>query len=134
MKISFTVRGNPKAQKRHRHTRTGVTYDPSSREKQDFLLTVQNSAPAIPLNDPLKVKAAFYFPIPKSVPKYLRKQMLEDTYPHTKTPDADNCLKFLFDSLNKIFYTDDKLIYSIMVEKFYSETPRTEVTIEDSKV
>ena len=39
-------------------------------------------------------------------------------------------VKFVLDSLNKIFYADDAQIVKIIAEKNYNEVPRTEVTIK----
>ena len=127
--ISFVVRGNPMSQKRHRHTKRGHTYDPSSQDKQAFLMTVQAEAPSTPIDSPIAMDAVLYFPIPKSTPKYKKIEMEKGLYPMTKTPDADNCGKFICDALNGIFYLDDKLIYSLGVRKYYDAVPRTEVRL-----
>lgn len=46
-------------------------------------------------------------------------------------PDADNVLKAVLDALNELAYDDDRYIYKLDVEKFYSDIPRTEITITD---
>lgn len=53
--------------------------------------------------------------------------------PHLKTPDIDNLVKGLFDSLNKIAWADDNQVYQITdVKKVYSDYPGIEFGIEFS--
>lgn len=47
----------------------------------------------------------------------------------TKKPDLDNVIKSILDALNKVAYHDDTQIVSLSMEKFYSDSPRVEVTI-----
>ena len=63
-RIEIIIPGNPKSQQRHRHFSTGKfhgTYDPSSKDKENFLLTVMNNKPEKPLDIPLCVDIYFYF-------------------------------------------------------------------------
>ena len=48
---------------------------------------------------------------------------------HSKKPDIDNLIKFVFDCLNGQVWKDDALIYYVSALKMYAETPRTEITI-----
>ena len=48
----------------------------------------------------------------------------------TKKPDLDNIIKAIADSLNGIAYKDDAQIVELKSKKFYSDTPRVEVTIK----
>ena len=50
----------------------------------------------------------------------------------TKKPDADNVVKIICDSLNKIAYYDDAQIVDVYFHKYYSENPRTLVVIDDT--
>lgn len=134
--IILEILGEPKAQKRHRHTTRGKftrTYDPSSEDKMDFLHIVQSNAPDKPFNEPLKLTAEFYFSRPKSHYRTgKRANELKETAPdwHTSKPDADNLIKFIMDSLNKIYWRDDSLICYPVITKKYSYNPRTVITIE----
>ena len=47
-----------------------------------------------------------------------------------KKPDADNIIKVVADSLNKVAYRDDADIVRVALEKFYSWQPRIEVEIK----
>lgn len=132
--ITFTVRGNPKAQKRHRHLKSGWTYDPSANEKKDFLTTIQQFAPKTPLNGEIYLKAEFYLYPPK---KWIRTgkyagQMKESAPRYVPSrPDIDNYLKWLLDAMGQgIFFNDDSQIAYVVAFKAYSFSPRIEVCIE----
>ena len=135
MIIEFTVLGDPKAQKRHKHFKKGEfvgVYDPSAKDKKDFIAAIYQYAPETPIDEPIFLQANFYFQRPKSHFRTGKNShLLKDNAPvmHTGTPDVDNCYKYLSDSMNKIFYRDDSLICSIQVTKQYSDKPRTEITI-----
>jgi len=47
----------------------------------------------------------------------------------TKSPDADNILKTVMDSLEKLAYKNDSQIVRVVMDKDYSERPRLEITI-----
>lgn len=125
--IKFIVRGDPKAQKRHRSGR-GYHYDPSKGDKADFLLLAHKHIPKQPIEGPIFVKVRYYMPIPTSWPKYRKKAAENDLLPHIKTPDLDNLVKFTLDALAP-YWVDDRQVYLMDPCKYYSPTPRTEVTI-----
>jgi len=141
--IEFRVPGNPKALKRHRtytKDRNGKALrfarqvDKSAGDKADFLAKAMLHKPEKPFDVALLVTLIFRFPRPKShfrTGKYA--DVLKDNAPyyHTSTPDADNLAKFVCDSLNGIFWKDDKVISYLTVVKKYSPTP--EVCIAISK-
>ena len=60
-----------------------------------------------------------------------RQQMLAGLIRPTKKPDLDNVIKSILDALNKVAYHDDTQIVSLSMEKFYSDSPRVEVTISN---
>ena len=132
----FIINGIPKPLKRHRHTRHGRTYDPSKKDKQDLLYQVMRFAPKQPLTAPLRIIIVFYMPRPKShwrTGKF--KHLLKPNIPiqHKTTPDLDNLVKMVCDSLNGVFYKDDSQISQLKAEKLYTdvgERARTEVHIE----
>lgn len=79
----------------------------------------------------LDVRVFAYYAVPKSVSKKKRAAMLAHQIRPTKKPDFDNIGKVVCDSLNGIAYHDDAQIVDAMVRKFYSETPRVVVTIQE---
>ena len=133
--ITFIVPGNPIALKRHRSFQKGDfrgQYDPSKGDKSNFLAKAMENKPDVPLDEPLRVKLSFYFQRPKAhygTGKNAGK--LKDWAPtwHTKTPDADNICKFIFDAFNKVFWRDDSIICQLVVVKMYSESPRVQIQI-----
>ena len=135
MKIELMVLGEPTAQMRHRTVSRGKfhgTYDPSADIKKDFLLMVQDKAPAEPITGPILVTIVFYFGRPKGHYRTGKNSaMLRDDCPewHTSVKDIDNLQKLIFDSLNGIFWKDDKQICWVEAQKKYSERPRTELII-----
>lgn len=132
-KIEFTVRGNPKALKRHRTFRRGnklIQVDPSKEEKQDFLTLAHANAPDRPIDTGIGLHLWFYMPIPKSWSKVKKKIAEEQMIPHEKRPDLSNLIKFCEDALLGVFYTDDSLISRTTAFKLYSHTPRTHCMIE----
>lgn len=139
--IIFTVYGNPNAQKRHRSVRRGKfiqNYDPSDKDKTNFLLMVQENRPSKPIEGPIQLTAKFYIPRPKAhFGTGKNSGRLKESAPfyHIGKPDVDNLLKFLFDSLNGIFWKDDSQICVLGTDtgKYYSDQPRTEITIESIK-
>ena len=131
------IKGNPKPQQRHRHFKFG-TYDPSKKDKQDFLVKAKQSHKIdIPLLTPLYMNIQFYMKRPKSHYRtgkftgYIKEKWIK--LPHTKKPDIDNLIKFVMDSLSghNGFFLDDNQIVSIYAEKIYSDKPRTEILIAD---
>ena len=48
-----------------------------------------------------------------------------------KRPDWDNIGKIITDALNEVAYHDDAQIVEAIVEKYYSDNPRVEVTIKE---
>lgn len=133
--IYLEVLGEPTAQKRHRSVRVGNfnrQYDPSEADKRDFLSIVQEYAPETPINSPIKLDIVFHFSRPKSHYRTGKNaHLLKDDVSewHVARPDCDNCIKFVMDSLNKIYWRDDSLICSTSILKRYSTKPRTEITI-----
>ena len=133
--IKFTVLGEPKAQKRHRSTRTSTgirNYDPSASDKQDFKWMAYNNRPLTPFDQPLRVDVTFFFSRPKShFGTGKNAGVLKESAPewHIAKPDRDNCDKQVLDALKGVFWRDDSIVCSGEIEKKYSTNPRIEVTI-----
>jgi Holliday junction resolvase RusA-like endonuclease len=84
-----------------------------------------------PTEYPVKLTVAAFFPIPASATKRFRTECQGEDKPVVKKPDFDNVAKIICDSLNQIAFRDDSQVYDAHVVKFYSEMPRTVVTIDD---
>lgn len=125
--FDFKIPGKPQSLKRHRTFQKGKfkgTYDPSENDKADFLAKAIDNKPDIPLDEPLHLKLTFCFPRPKNHYRTgANAHLLRDVAPtyHTGTPDLDNLMKFVCDSLNGIFWKDDKIICDTSMSKIYGE-------------
>jgi len=135
------ILGEPKAQKRHRHTgRDGAgnplkfvrTYDPSATDKQNLHDVVQRQAPAKPLLGPLRVDCHFYFGHLKghygSGKNAGNLKASAPLWKNTK-PDRDNLDKFVLDAITGVFFLNDSQVCDGRIIKKYSERPRMEIFI-----
>tara|TARA_Y100000310_G_C20401695_1_gene677713 strand:+ start:359 stop:769 length:411 start_codon:yes stop_codon:yes gene_type:complete len=134
--ISFTIPGKPKPLKRHRSTKFGHMYDPSSKDKKQIWLQIAKFKPRTPLAGDIMVKLIFHMPRPLNhyrAGKY--KHLLKDNMPenHSIKPDLDNLVKLILDTISgkDRIICDDSQICMLQAEKLYDEEPRTEVIIEE---
>ena len=136
--IEFIIKGKPKALKRHRSTRTGRMYDPSAKDKKQIWLQIAKFKPKTPLAGDIMIKLIFTMPRPKSHYRTGKfKHILKDGYEHiinhAFTPDLDNLVKLICDTIQgkDRMICDDSQICMLFAEKKYAEIPRTEVTISE---
>ena len=136
--IDFIIKGKPKALKRHRSTRTGRMYDPSAKDKKQLWLQIARFKPKRPFAGDIMLKLVFVMPRPKShfrtgKFKHLLKDGYADIINHTFTPDIDNLVKLICDTIQgkDRMICDDSQICMLQAEKVYGETPMTEVIIEE---
>ena len=119
----FDVQGEPKGQPRPRaFVRNGhaSVYDAGTAEgwKAQIALAAHPFLPASPLEGPVKLTAAFFFPRPA---RLMRKKDPEGAVLHTAKPDADNALKAVMDCLTQIgMWHDDSQVCATIVEKYYA--------------
>ena len=152
--ITFEIPGKPKALIRHRDRKYGGKYDPSKKDKADFLIQSMRYRPKEPIQGAVLLVCVFWMPIPKATSKGKRKvwqefeveakfsgaidinRYLSKCWPiaapeniiHIVRPDTDNLVKLVSDALNGVFWVDDSQV-QIMAIKLYSEHPRTQVEI-----
>lgn len=134
--IKFTVWGEPVAQGRPRaSTVNGYVrmYDPKkSREfKQYVRLVASQHRPQELLTGPLRLKVKVFRPTLKSFSKKKKVAAERGEIRPTTKPDVDNYIKSIFDGLNKVIWKDDSQVVDLQVSKFYSESPRIEVEIQE---
>ena len=136
--IEIIHNGVPKPLKRHRSTRTGRMYDPSAKDKNQLGLQIAKYKPKKALKGEIMIRLLFVMPRPKSHYrtgkfKHMLKYKYEKVYYHTYTPDLDNLVKFICDTIqgNNRIILDDSQICRLQAEKVYGETPRTEVIIQE---
>ena len=133
-RIWFIVPGEPVAQGRARFSmRSGFVraYDPkkSSQYKSYVARIAKETYPLEAIDSAVELTLNFYMPIPKSFSKAKRTAALAGTIRPVVKPDIDNLAKATMDAITGICYTDDKLIVSCKLEKWYSANPRTEVKV-----
>ncbi len=133
--ISFTLKGKPKALKRHRSTRNGRMYDPSHKDKKQMWLQIAKYKPKKPLSGDIYLKVIFYMPRPKNHYRTGKfSHILKDNMPekHSIVPDLDNLVKMLADVIQgkDRMIVDDSQICMLQAEKIYGK-PRTEVVIQE---
>ena len=123
MLFESTINFEPVSLKRHRHRLKGGTYDPSKKEKDEFIKSIENF-PTEKMTKPIKCFLNFFCKRPKTHYKTGKfANILKDTSPkyNTNNKDLDNMVKFVLDALNDKLYTDDSLIFEITCSKLYSD-------------
>lgn len=85
----------------------------------------------VAIDAPVSVKMRFYYPIPKAWSKADKTAAREGTKRPVVKPDIDNCVKGCFDALNGIAWKDDNRVVEESSSKWYSDTPRIEIEIEE---
>ena len=116
---------NPKGELMNQHRRDLLKS--ISREQRDELEKIRSS------NGEYYVilKLTYYVPLPSSTTKTKRVLQLNNIMrPISRTGDLDNLDKFYLDTCHNILYDDDKRVIQIHAEKYYSETPRVEISAD----
>jgi Holliday junction resolvase RusA-like endonuclease len=90
------------------------------------VLANQMQAPALRAV-PLVAFIEFYFKRPQS---HYKKGQLKKDAPQfvTKTPDVDNCIKFVLDALQPRVISDDKIVTKVIAEKKWCDGASAECT------
>lgn len=130
--ISIELYGNPIPQKRPKFARRGQhvhVYSDQDKLKQGYHWQLASQYKEEPMAMPLAVDVVFFMPIPKSTSALKKRQMTNGVIGHSKKPDLDNLIKFLFDCLNQKVFKDDAQIADLRAKKIYSSTPRTLIRI-----
>jgi len=123
MIFETTVNFEPVSLKRHRHRLKGGTYDPSKKDKDDFVKVI-GGLPYEKMTKPIKCQLHFFCKRPKNHYKTGKKSNeLKDSAPkyNTNNKDLDNMVKFVLDALNNKLYSDDCLIIEINCIKSYAD-------------
>lgn len=122
---SYVIRGKPIAWRRaapswnHHHL-----YDPQTHDKLIMRIDLEKQHDNEPLfNSAVHLDMFFYFLQPKSI-KYKK----PNPY-HCQSPDVDNCIKLILDSIKNVLITDDRIVSSLAAHKLWDDVARTEFTI-----
>lgn len=129
----IVIPGEPKGKGRPRmSTVNGRAYTPKDTANYENLVKVcYQEQSSIKHEGQVRATIKAYYSISKSVSKKKREQMLIGDLRPTKKPDLDNVAKIVLDSLNKIAFDDDSQVVVLVVEKFYSDNPRVELSLEE---
>lgn len=136
MKLTFLIEPVEQARPRAVRTRYGIRmYDPKkvAAYKKQLAMMCRLQYKQEPLFGPLSVKVKFYRRNQKGVSKRRLRLREEGKIRPTKKPDLSNYLKSFEDALNGILWADDALIVHEETDKYYSESPRIEVEINEAK-
>ena len=131
-KLSFRANCKPMALKRPRLVRNNLVYDPSKKDKKNWLKCIKHFAPSKPLEGPLRINVEFYFPRPKNhyrSGKYSEELKHSAPMIHTFMPDIDNLSKFVLDAMNGVFYLDDRQVVELNSHKEYTSKHSTGFTL-----
>jgi len=132
--IQFTVYGEPVAQGRPRATTVNGhirMYDPKkSSDFKDYVrLVASEHRPEKLIEGPISLLVKVYKPTLKSFSKRKKAAAEAGLLRPTSKPDVDNYVKGVKDALKNVIWKDDSQVVDLHISKWYSETPRVEVTI-----
>jgi Holliday junction resolvase RusA-like endonuclease len=140
--MKFTIILPPKGQMRDRSrvnfTKGGRPFnqnykDPDQRlEERKMVSLMLAHRPPAPLTGPLVFGMKAFLPVPASKSKKFKAEALAGQIRPTTTPDLDNLLKNIKDTMKGIFWLDDKQIvgYTGDTGKYYGEPARWEIEIQ----
>jgi Holliday junction resolvase RusA-like endonuclease len=134
MKIQFIVYGEPVAQGRPRAANINGRirmYDPKkSSDFKDYVrLVASEHRPEQLLEGPISLVVKVYKPTLKSFSKKKKVAAEAGHLRPTSKPDVDNYVKGVKDALKNVIWKDDSQVVDLHISKWYSETPRVEITI-----
>lgn len=119
----FTVTGKIRGKGRPRFG-GGHAYTDKRTKSYEALIADEYRASGGKLHtEPVIVRVAALFAIPKRASKKERELMLNDSIRPTKRPDIDNILKAVLDGLNGVAYNDDAQVVKVSGEKYYADNP-----------
>ena len=122
--------GKPKTYKPPRFCRNkaGNVYAPHDKSMKSAREVLAEQTKTPPLRDvPLVVFIELYFRRPKS--HYKKGELRQDAPKYVmKTPDVDNCVKFVLDALQPQVIADDKIVTKVVAEKKWCEGSTAEMT------
>lgn len=125
--LTLTIPGKPIPLQRARVSKN-FFYDPQCLVKKNIRAYIKEQLPEgfKPFTGPLELKATFYLPTPKALPKYKKDLIREGAkIPHSNTPDTSNLIKFLEDCFLKFLFEDDRQIWKIFAKKIWALEGKT---------
>jgi Holliday junction resolvase RusA-like endonuclease len=135
MDVRFEVPGDPQGKRRARFVRAGhfiKSYaDPKGVNYETFIREMFCLAHPgfIPLEGQLDVEIKAFCSMRTSVSKKKRALMENGELKPAKRPEADNIAKVFLDALTGLAFKNDSQVTRLVVEKAYSDRPRTEIEV-----
>lgn len=130
--IEIVLDGPPRGKERVRTARAGNKYTPERTVSWESRMALQAQtvmADRPLLEGPLHVEMALFMAVPASKSKKWRAAALSGEIAPTVKPDVDNAAK-LMDALNMVVWIDDAQVVRLLVEKVYSDRPRTVIRVQ----
>ena len=141
-KINFLIDSKPKPYARARLGRGKRFYNPASSIENEIKLNCEHqlspehreilskllTSETADYN--VKISGNFFVKIPDN--DSVKNTILKEKgiiRPKIRNGDIDNYMKLLLDALHDVLYTDDKIVTSIVAEKYYSINPRSEIEV-----
>lgn len=128
--ITLKVMGDPTPWAAHKGFGRRA-YNPRYAERLEAQWQLKNQWKSPAFTGAVGVEFIFALEPPKGVSKKTRAMMLSGELKHVKKPDATNLQKFMEDCIKGIIIADDNQVVKITSSKKYSETPMTEIRIEE---
>lgn len=134
--MTFILPITPTAQQRVRHARVNglsMAYKSSTQKAHERELDIflRRLAPKEPLSGYLRVDMRVFLPIPDSWSRLKKKRAAEGLLRPASRPDLDNYDKQLWDAMTRTgWWKDDAIVVEGFHAKYYSDTPRWEVSVE----
>lgn len=134
--FAFLISGEPVPQGRPRFVSRGKfvqTYDPKKSKDYKKLVKQQVKAQFHDeiLSGALNVELKVYRPIQKSITKRERALRLSGAHRPVIKGDIDNYFKAVTDACTGLIWVDDAQIVSTRSNKYYSGSPRVELTVRE---
>lgn len=127
MKKTFYI--NPCPAARPRVTRWSVFYPKKYTQFREDMELAVGDVQFTPFDIPIYARLDFFVQIPKSWSK--KKKAENEGKFCTNNSDIDNYCKAILDSLNGVYYQDDRQIVMIRARKYWSEDARIECEFLD---
>ena len=124
--VKFTIPGEPTGKARPVVTKVGTFTPKKTVLYENLVKTVYTGGM---LEGFLEAHIRAFYLIPKSKSEKQKDLMRQGIVRPDKKPDCDNVAKIILDALNGIAYADDKQVVRLVIEKWYSDEPRTEVEL-----
>ena len=131
--LSITINEIPIPASRPRVSRWSTYYNEPYKSYKAFLEQYlskymdKDKNPVFSKYEPLIIHIDFHLPMPQSISH--KKQLKMELETHVRKPDLDNLAKAILDGMNKTIFADDGQIVYLVLRKYNSFFPRTEIKI-----